>query len=231
MSHLITRSSPWTRTVPGLALSLGLCLGIGVGSGVPTPADAQGRSTTVTRAAPVKLSAADKALVDKASRYLEGLSAASGRFTQTDAASRVTTGSWFLQRPGKIRFSYDAPYSLQVVSDGKTVLVWDPRLKTKDTYPLSMTPLSLFVAKQIRLDRGVQVDRVVRTEEGFQLTARDVRREAEGAITLSFAEGPLRLTDWTVTDAQGRRTRVVLTTFETRPVDSRLFSLKDVAAP
>lgn len=231
MSYLITRPQRRPAYVPGFLLTLALSLGIGAGSGVPSSADAQGRSTNVTRAAPVRLSAEDKALVAKATRYLEGLSAASGRFAQTDAANRVTTGSWFLQRPGKIRFSYDAPYSLQVVSDGKTVLVWDPRLKTKDTYPLSVTPLSLFVAKQIRLDRGVQVDRVVKTREGFQLTARDIRREAEGSITLSFAEGPLRLTDWTVTDMQGRQTRVVLTTFETRSVDSRLFSLKDVAAP
>src|SRR5207244_2422029 len=48
---------------------------------------------------------ADKALVDRAIAYLEGLTEARGRFVQTDARGRASTGQLFLKRPGKARFA------------------------------------------------------------------------------------------------------------------------------
>ena len=97
------------------------------------------------QAAPA-LSADDKALVDKAVAYLQGLSEAKGRFTQTDPRGAVSTGELFLKRPGKARFAYDPPSGLLVVSDGGAVAIQDNRLKTFDSYPLGATPLSLFLA-------------------------------------------------------------------------------------
>ncbi|MBX3482929.1 outer-membrane lipoprotein carrier protein LolA [Phenylobacterium sp.] len=174
------------------------------------------------------LSAADQALVDRAIAYLEGLNEARGRFIQTDARGRATTGQLFMKRPGKARFAYDAPSGLLVVSDGGVVSVQDKRLKTFDAYPLGATPLSLFLAKSIRLDKGVRVTRVQRLQNGFSVTARDGKKETAGEITLSFTDAPLALAGWTVTDAQGRPTRVQLQGLERASgLDKSLFVLKD----
>ncbi|TAJ71246.1 MAG: outer membrane lipoprotein carrier protein LolA [Phenylobacterium sp.] len=174
------------------------------------------------------LPAADQALVDRAVAYLEGLSEAKGRFVQTDGRGRVTTGQLFMKRPGKARFAYDPPSGLLVVSDGGVVSVQDKRLKTFDQYPLGATPLSLFLARTIRLDRGVTITRVARMADGFSITARDGKKETAGAITLSFTEAPLALAGWTVTDAQNRPTRVQLQGLErTAGLDRSLFVLKD----
>ena len=171
---------------------------------------------------------ADQALVARAVAYLEGLTEAQGRFVQTDARGRTSTGALFLKRPGKARFAYDAPSGLLVVSDGGVVSVQDPRLKTFDQYPLSATPLSLFLARTIRLDRGVAIARVARARDGFSITARDARRETAGEITLDFIEGPLRLSGWTVLDAQRRPTRISLIALERASgLDRALFVLKD----
>src|SRR5687767_9437007 len=113
------------------------------------------------------LAAADKALVDRATAYLQALDQAKARFVQTDARGRSVTGTVYLKRPGKARFAYDPPSGLLVVSDGGVVSVQDKRLKTFDQYPLSTTPLSLFLAKTIRLDRGVSIARVSRLADGF----------------------------------------------------------------
>jgi outer membrane lipoprotein-sorting protein len=161
-------------------------------------------------AAQARLSAADQALVDRATAYLQSLTEARGRFVQTDPRGATTQGSLYLKRPGKARFAYDAPSGLTVVSDGGNVAVHDARLKTFDRYPLSATPLSLFLAKNIRLDRGVTVTRVDRMADGFSITARDGSRKTAGQITLTFTDTPLALAAWTVTDAQGRSTRVRL---------------------
>jgi len=174
------------------------------------------------------LSAADRALVDRAVAYLESLGEAKARFVQTDARGRATTGQLFMKRPGKARFAYDAPSGLLVVSDGGVVSVQDKRLKTFDQYPLAATPLSLFLARTIRLDRGVTITRVSRMADGFSITARDGKKETAGQITLTFTDTPLALAGWTVTDAQQRPTRVQLLDLQrTSGLDRSLFVLKD----
>lgn len=174
------------------------------------------------------LSPTDRALVERAIAYLEGLSEAKARFVQTDGRGRATTGQLFMKRPGKARFAYDAPSGLLVVSDGGVVSVQDKRLKTFDQYPLGATPLSLFLAKTIRLDKGVTITRVARLADGFSITARDGKKETAGTITLSFTDAPLALAGWTVTDAQGRPTRVQLLGLERASgLDRSLFVLKD----
>ena len=181
-----------------------------------TPALAQG------------LAAGDQALVDRVVAYLQAMGEAKARFVQTDARGATSRGTVFLKRPGKARFAYDPPSGLLVVSNGSTVSVADSRLKTFDAYPLMSTPLSLFLAKTIRLDRGVQVTRVARMSDGFSITARDIRKETAGQITLTFTDAPLALLGWSVTDAQGRATRVALSGLQPAPgLDPSLFVLKD----
>ena len=157
------------------------------------------------------LAPADQAMVDKAVAYLQGLPSARGRFVQTDPRGSVTQGAVYLQRPGRARFEYDAPSSLLVVSDGKIVSVADKRLKTVNRYFLSQTPLKLFLADEIRLDRGVTVTRVNRLNDGFELTAQDRAGKTRGQIVLSFQESPMQLIGWKITDARNAETQVRLT--------------------
>ncbi|MEI9905177.1 MAG: outer-membrane lipoprotein carrier protein LolA [Asticcacaulis sp.] len=182
-----------------------------------SPALAKGRNDTATYIVPPKFNAADQARITKATAYLQALATGQGRFEQTDYRGRITNGNWFLARPGKIRFEYDAPSSLLIVSDGKQVKMWDPRLRSFDKYPLDETPLSLFLSKQIRFDQGVVITQVTSNATGFTLKARDRRKQIEGSVTLSFAQGTdgnLALRDWTVVDAQSHGTTVKLTSFD-----------------
>jgi outer membrane lipoprotein-sorting protein len=201
-----------TRLISRRALALGL-------AALPVAAHAQ--------RAPA-LSAADQALVNKAVAYLQGLTEAKGRFVQTDPRGAVSQGTLYLKRPGKARFAYDPPAGLLVVSDGGKVAIHNSKLKTYEAYPLGQTPLSLFLARQIRLDRGVVVSRVTRHADGFSILARDGKKQAEGSITLTFADNPMRLLGWTVTDPQGGSTRVRLAGFERASgLANSLFILND----
>jgi outer membrane lipoprotein-sorting protein len=174
------------------------------------------------------LPAADQALVDRAVAYLQGLDQARARFVQTDARGHKVAGEVFLKRPGKARFAYDAPSGMLVVSDGHYVTVQDKRLNSFDQYPLSATPLSLFLAKTVRLDQGVEVSRVARLVDGFSITARDGKKQTAGQITLTFADTPLVLAGWIIVDPQGRTTRVDLQGLaRTQGLDSGLFVLRD----
>lgn len=173
------------------------------------------------------LSASDQALVNKAVAYLQSMKSVKGRFVQTDARGVTTQGSIYLQRPGKARFAYDAPSGMTVVSDGSKVSVSDKRLKTFNQYPLSSTPLALLLAREVRLDKGVQVTKVEKLADGFRLTARDARKQTRGQIQLTFADSPTRLVSWVVTDAQGGSTRVRLTNLQPASNPASLFVMKD----
>lgn len=181
-----------------------------------------------TAPVPAALNAEQKALLDKATAYVQGLSSAKGRFVQTDSRGTRTQGTFYLQRPGKARFAYDPPAGLLVVSNGNNVNIWDSRLKTYESYPLSKTPLNLLLARQVRLDRGVIITDVRRLADGFTIVAQDAKRQTLGKISLDFSDGPIGLMGWTVTDIKGGQIRVRLTDFgETSGLDPKLFVLTD----
>lgn len=180
-------------------------------------------------AAQTQLSAEDRAVLATAQTNLQNLTSAQGEFIETGAGGQRRTGRFYLQRPGKMRFEYTDPAGLLVVSDGNNVKRYDPRLNVFRQVPLSQTPLSTFLARTVRLDQGVRIDRVTRMQSGaFAITARDNRRPNDGSVILAFAGNPLRLQEWTITDAQGGRTRTQLTTLNAAPnLANSLFQLND----
>lgn len=175
------------------------------------------------------LSEADRAALNQAQSYLQGLTSAQGTFVETGAGGQRREGRFYLQRPGRMRFEYTTPAGLLVVSDGSNVKRWDPRLEVFRQVPLSQTPLSTFLAREVRLDQGVTIERVTRMQSGaFAITARDARRPRDGQVILAFAGNPLRLQEWTITDAQGARTRTQLTTLQPASgLSASLFRLTD----
>ncbi len=185
--------------------------------------------TALPAAAQSALSAEDRATLAQAQAYLQALTSAQGNFVETGAGGQRRQGRFYLQRPGKMRFEYTDPAGLLVVSDGDNVKRYDPRLNVFRQVPLGATPLSTFLARNVRLDQGVRIDRVTRMQSGaFAITARDQRRPNEGSVILAFAGNPLRLQEWTITDAQGGRTRTQLTTLSPAPnLASSLFRLTD----
>jgi len=159
------------------------------------------------------LSAEDRATLATAQTYLQTLTSAQGTFVETGAGGQRREGLFYLQRPGRMRFEYTSPAGLLVVSDGNNVKRYDPRLNVFRQVPLGATPLSTFLARNVRLDQGVRIDRVTRMQSGaFAITARDSNRPDDGSVILAFAGSPMRLQEWTITDASGARTRTQLTT-------------------
>ena len=161
-------------------------------------------------APPAALSTDDTREVARIVDYLQGLSSARSHFVQTDARGAQSQGTFYLQRPGRARFEYDPPSGLVMASDGRNVAVVDRRLKTKHVYPLGATPLALFLARNIRLDRGVVVRQVVRELGSVTVVAEDARGKTRGQIALTFSEAPLTLAGWTLKDARGGVVKVRL---------------------
>jgi outer membrane lipoprotein-sorting protein len=147
-----------------------------------------------------------------------------GTFRPTAPDGRTSTGRFYLQRPGRVRFEYDPPAEFLVVADGSIVAIQDRALRTTNRAPLRSTPLFFVLKSEISLERDARVTRVVREGGALLVSARDRTGQADGELTLRL-EGPnYTLRSWDVVDATGSRTRVQLTSVEAASsLDPRLF--------
>ena len=143
-------------------------------------------------------------------RAVNAITRLQGRFQQTNPDGTNVGGRFWLQRPGKVRFEYDAPSPLLLVSDGTNVALRDTRLRTTDRYPLRQTPLYFLLKANVNLERDVVVTGVERRGGNYLLAMRDRRREADGELIVSFDQTTNLLEEWTIRDRQGRSTRVRL---------------------
>lgn len=201
---------------PSRRVTLAVFLAIATGPALASP--------TTTPA----LSDAESRDVARSVAYLDSLTTAKWRFIQTDSRGGRLSGALILQKPGKARFDYDPPSALTVASDGHSVVVVDKRLKTIRAYPLGMTPLGLFLGRNIRFDRGVRIAGVDHENGGLTIVAVEAGRRDHGSIALRFSTAPFTLVGWTLTDARGVKVKVDLSDFERiAPRDPATFKLAD----
>lgn len=150
---------------------------------------------------------ADLAQLSKALNYTGTLR---GRFVQTGQDGRTARGNLYLKRPGKIRFEYDAPNPMLIVSDGVTIMQSDRALGTSDRIPLKSTPLDFFLKNEVSLANDTKVLALQKTPQQISVTVQDGSGRAAGQMTLVFNAQNFALTQWSVLDEFGVSTRVDL---------------------
>jgi len=167
----------------------------------------------------------DLARIDAA---MNGTASFAGRFAQYGSDGSFSQGQVYLKRPGKIRFEYDAPAQLLMVSDGVTLTQVDKALDTKDRVPLKSTPLAFFLAETVKLENDVEVISLQKTMDAISVTAKDGSGEMDGAITMIFDPATLALREWVVHDGFGQQTKVLLSDLRyNERLNPRLFVLRD----
>jgi outer membrane lipoprotein-sorting protein len=186
-------------------------------------------SPSVSAPAPAgaPLTAADRSkLLKEAGKALAAVKTARGKFEQYSPDGSYSTGQFALSRPGKVRFDYDDPVPLVLVSDGTTVALQDSDLETTDRVPLASTPLSLLLSSTLDFEKEAEVVDVRRMGDRTNITVRDKTGEMDGTLTVVLADNAL--TGWRTVDANGGRTSVLLSGVETgAKLNPRLFILKD----
>ena len=157
--------------------------------------------------APAQAAASDTA--QKIADHFSSVSTMSGEFVQFGPRGEQTGGEFFIQRPGKVRFNYEAPSGYRVISDGKSVAIDNTKLNTMDLYPLSKTPLKLLLDKRIDLS-GKKVKSVKEDDDLTTIQLADRSLFGSSTITLVFDPKSYELRQWTITDAQGKDTTVMI---------------------
>ena len=159
--------------------------------------------------------------------YLNELKTLSGEFTQINNNGQTLTGTIQISRPGKMRLTYNPPSSLLIVADGKWLITADKAADQVDYVSLDKTPAAFILSPNINFNRDVQVTNLVPKGETTEVSLVRKEEPEAGQITLVFQDDPISLKEWSVTDAQGAETRVVLSDTKLNvPLAPNLFFIK-----
>ncbi len=160
---------------------------------------------------PATLDAGQRGLVEKVNAYLSKVQTLSGNFVQVGPDGSRTTGDFYMQKPGKVRFEYNPPSPIDIIADGSSVAVRDRRLATQDLYPLSQTPLRHLLSDKIDLLREASL-MAVHADEMFVTVVMEEKHAIAGThrLMLMFGAKDIQLRQWTVTDPQGYDTTVAV---------------------
>jgi outer membrane lipoprotein-sorting protein len=168
-----------------------------------------------------------KAQAARVSSYLSSLQTLVGNFVQVGPDGSKTKGDFYIQKPGKVRFEYDAPSPIAIIADGSSLAVRDRKLATQDIYPLSQTPLRFLLSDRIDLLKDTNVVSVTSDEVYISVTIEE-KQALIGTSRLMLMIGTKdgQLKQWTVTDPQGYDTTVAVYNLDSsKKVDPGMFKI------
>ncbi|ETX15397.1 cell envelope biogenesis protein LolA [Roseivivax halodurans JCM 10272] len=176
--------------------------------------------------------AAQKLSLGEISNYLNGITSAASPFTQVNDDGSISKGTVYIQRPGKVRFEYAPPEQSLVIANNGTVVVFDRKVNAApETYPLSQTPLSIILDRNVNLGRAGMVTRHDYDGTATIVTAQDPRNPQYGSIQMKFTGNPVELRQWVINDSNGSSTTVVLGGLSQQQVSSGKFNIRgEIAA-
>lgn len=224
-------SRPCTLLLSGL-FAFSLLAGEAFGQTPPVRPATLPKATALPKTAPTASPAA-KPLpppsLDRINGYFNAMKGMQADFVQLAPDGRQFGGILYLLRPGRMRFEYASPATLEVVADGRSVAIRDRKLKTQDVYFIGQTPLKFLLQPKIDIAKDSKV--VSLTREGADIVLLLEDRSTLGGtsrIRVVFEGENYALKEWTVTDPQGSDTRVSLSNLDLAALpDKALFTIEE----
>ena len=161
---------------------------------VPVPALAQGE--------PRQLTEEEIALIQEIGAHNSAIRTMAGRFLQIDTQGNRIEGTFFIERPGKVRFRYNPPSREEIISVGRGFYVIDRKEETKYAYPQDKVPLRQFLDSDIDLLKA-NIVAIDQSDAYLSLTLQDDTPVGTVSVTLVFDKDSKDLVQWVLVDPGG----------------------------
>ncbi len=166
--------------------------------------------------------------IERAEKYLQDMKTARARFVQTTHGGTQLVGTFYLSRPGKLRFDYDPPIENFVVADGLFIYFYDAELEEQTNAPIKTTLANFFLRKNFSFTDDLIVKDAKWAAGLLQIKVVQADEPDAGSITFAFSKDPFELKKWRVIDAQNMITEVELFYLKTGiKLDKNLFRYID----
>lgn len=168
-------------------------------------------------------------MIAKIENYLANITTLKADFVQISSDGGAAEGTLFMERPGKMRFEYNPPAQILLVSTGHDFIYFDKEINAPTYFDIDETPAGIILAKDISLTDKVRIVNFQRTAETIRIELVRKSDPGAGSVTLVLAEKPMQLRQWIVTDPTGIETTVTLfNTEEGLTLDPELFKFKRI---
>ncbi len=164
--------------------------------------------------------------------YLSGLTTVIADFTQIAPDGSLTTGKFFLERPGKMRWQYNPPTPVLMVANGKELVYYDYELEQLSHIPLDSTLIGFLAQERVTFDKTVGITELQEEAGVIRVSLAQKERPTDGGLMLELSDKPLLIRNMVVTDATNQITSVSLNNakFGTA-LDKNLFDFRDPRKP
>lgn len=175
------------------------------------------------------MSAANPNTVAHVEYYLSNLNTVVADFVQSNPDGSLSSGKFFLKRPKQMRWQYNPPTPVLMVTRGDYLTYYDYELEQVSDIPLDDTLLGILSKKRVSFTRDNIEITQLHEEPGFiRITIQQKGKPEEGSLTLDFASQPMHLRSLHITDATGQYTSISLENMQLGvPLDDSVFDFKD----
>jgi len=168
-------------------------------------------------------------MIEKIENYLAGITTLKAEFVQISSDGGAAEGDLYMERPGKMRFEYNPPAQILLVSTGHDFIYYDKEINAPTYFDIDETPAGIILAENISLTDKVKIVDYRRTAETVRVELVRKSDPGAGSVTLVFTEKPMQLRQWSVKDPTGVETTVTLfNTEEGMQLDPELFKFERI---
>jgi outer membrane lipoprotein-sorting protein len=105
---------------------------------------------------------------------------------------------------------YAPPVPVVLIADGIMVSYYDSELDQLSQLPISSTPAWFLLRNEISLSDRITVTALDKAPGALRLAMYQTDEPEAGSVELIFADDPLELRQWKITDAAGKQARIGL---------------------
>jgi len=165
--------------------------------------------------------------IQMANDYFNASQVMTADFVQIGADGRRSEGKLYVSKPGRLRFEYAQPATMEIIADGVSVAIRDRKLQTQQLYFINDTPLKFLLKAGVNLQRDVKIMSVSSDDKATTIDVEDTATfGGTSTIKLRFDKKSFSLKQWEVTDPQGYQTLVTLHNIDLNATpDGNLFKI------
>ncbi len=149
-------------------------------------------------------------ILTKASKVLSNIKMVSGNFIQISHQNTRSTGKFYVRRPNKLRFIYDSPHNIVIISNGTQIQVNHPSKNKSSKYPLSLSPINSFLGSDTNLIKSEYVQNITVSGLVTEITLQKANSILPIKVKLIFTDNVKKLHGWHIFNIRNQVTKTTL---------------------
>jgi outer membrane lipoprotein-sorting protein len=169
----------------------------------------------------------------KIQEYLNNIKFLKTDFIQKTSDGNISTGKFFLSRPGKMRVEYGDPTPLLIIANGSVLSYTDVELEETSFLTTNSTPASFLTRKNFSFNsKDVQITDFEKSDDFIKVGIVKKNKKEAGIFRLIFSTNPMRFIKMEVKNDLDELTQVEFVDAKFgEKISDKMFVVKNKALP